>query len=75
MSFPESYFRSILTNTCNLKALARAIYARNSVIILDDVFSGMDAHTTDIVSSRLLGPKGLLRMIPTTVIIATHSRK
>ncbi|KAI0157335.1 ABC transporter [Xylariaceae sp. FL1272] len=29
-------------------ALARAIYARHKVVVLDDVFSGMDAHTAEI---------------------------
>jgi len=44
--------------------------------MLQDVFSGMDAHTAEIVSSRLLGIEsgGLLRKRNTTVIFATHSR-
>jgi ATP-binding cassette subfamily C (CFTR/MRP) protein 1 len=56
------------------KALARAVYARRQMVILDDVFSGMDAHTADAVVSHLLGPDGLLRKINATVIIATHNR-
>ncbi|ETS75107.1 hypothetical protein PFICI_13591 [Pestalotiopsis fici W106-1] len=56
-------------------ALARAVYSRKEIIILDDVFSGMDAHTVDHVSRRLLGPSGLFRSRGITVILATHSHK
>ncbi|KAK3332944.1 P-loop containing nucleoside triphosphate hydrolase protein [Cercophora scortea] len=56
-------------------ALARAVYARTEVLILDDIFSGMDAHTVDLVSQRLLGNDGLLRKLDATVILATHSHK
>ncbi|KAK6390405.1 hypothetical protein LTR65_005528 [Meristemomyces frigidus] len=54
-------------------ALARAVYARPNLVLLDDVFSGMDAHTMATVSGRLLGPEGLLRKLQTTVVLATHS--
>ncbi|KAL7947355.1 P-loop containing nucleoside triphosphate hydrolase protein [Trichoderma barbatum] len=56
-------------------ALARAIYAQKPIILLDDVFSGMDAHTIDVVSSRLLGRAGLLRKQRATVVLSTHHRK
>ncbi|KAL0931143.1 ABC transporter [Colletotrichum truncatum] len=56
-------------------ALARAVYSRKKVVVLDDVFSGMDAHTADHVSMRLLGTDGLLRKQHAAVIIATHSHK
>ncbi|KAK9416311.1 putative ABC transporter [Seiridium unicorne] len=56
-------------------ALARAIYSREQIVILDDVFSGMDAHTVDLISRRLLGANGLLRTRGSTVILATHSHK
>ena len=56
-----------------MQAIARAVYSRKSVVILDDVFSGMDAATEHLVFNRMLGPKGLLRMNQTTVIIATHA--
>ena len=49
------------------------MYSRKSVVILDDVFSGMDASTEHVVFDRLLGDKGLLRVSKTTVIIATHA--
>ncbi|KAI1328223.1 ABC transporter [Xylariaceae sp. FL0255] len=56
-------------------ALARAVYSRTNIVILDDVFSGMDAHTIDVTSQRLFGCDGLFRKYGTTVILATHSRK
>ncbi|KIX01229.1 uncharacterized protein Z518_08954 [Rhinocladiella mackenziei CBS 650.93] len=56
-------------------ALARAVYSRQNIVLLDDVFSGMDAHTADLVSSRLLGRHGFLRKNHMTVVVATHSHK
>ena len=45
------------------------------MVILDDVFSGMDAATEDMVFTRLLGPEGLLRKSNTTIVVATHAGK
>lgn len=43
-------------------------------MILDDVFSGMDAHTIKKVSARLFErDAGLLREHRTTVVLATHN--
>lgn len=52
-------------------SLARAVYAQKDVIILDDVFSGLDAHTENAVFHNLLGTHGILRQFKTTVIIAS----
>ncbi|KAI8260581.1 ABC transporter [Colletotrichum sp. SAR11_239] len=56
-------------------ALARAIYARKRIIILDDICSGMDARTAHHVSTCLIGRDGLLRRQRASVIIATHSHR
>ncbi|KEQ97882.1 hypothetical protein AUEXF2481DRAFT_63168 [Aureobasidium subglaciale EXF-2481] len=56
-------------------ALARAVYARRDTILLDDVFSALDANTEEAINSRLLGRRGLLRELGTTVILVTHSKK
>ncbi|OBR10917.1 ABC transporter [Colletotrichum higginsianum IMI 349063] len=56
-------------------ALARAVYSRQKMVVLDDVFSGMDAHTAKHVSNCLLGTDGLLRRQRATIIIATHSHE
>ncbi|PMD49040.1 ABC transporter-like protein [Hyaloscypha variabilis F] len=54
-------------------ALARAVYSRQMVLILDDVFSGLDATSEERIFSRLLGTSGLLRRLGTTVILVTHA--
>ncbi|KAL7923567.1 multidrug resistance-associated protein [Trichoderma austrokoningii] len=56
-------------------ALARAIYARKQIVLLDDIFSGMDAHTIDIISTRLFGKGGILRRQQATVVLTTHHHK
>ncbi|KAK1624485.1 ABC transporter [Colletotrichum phormii] len=55
-------------------ALARAVYSRCKLVILDDVFGGIDAHTSRHVTTRLLGSKGLFRQHHITAVIATHDR-
>jgi ATP-binding cassette subfamily C (CFTR/MRP) protein 1 len=42
-------------------------------LILDDVFSGLDATSEDRIFSRLLGKSGLLHRLGTTVILVTHA--
>lgn len=54
-------------------ALARAVYSRPNMVLLDDVFSGMDVPTTETVSQRLLGAHGYFRRTHTTVVLATHN--
>ncbi|KAK0373893.1 ABC transporter [Colletotrichum limetticola] len=55
-------------------ALARAVFSRCKVVVLDDVFSGMDAHTSRHVTTRLLGLNGLFRQHHVTAAIATRDR-
>ncbi|TIA24962.1 putative ABC transporter [Aureobasidium pullulans] len=56
-------------------ALARAVYARKELILLDDVFSALDVNTVEVIIRRLLGQNGLLPKLRSTVIIVTHSHK
>ena len=49
------------------------MYSRQQVLILDDVFSGLDATSEDRIFSRLLGKRGLLRQLGATVILVTHA--
>ncbi|KND91185.1 Multidrug resistance-associated protein 1 [Tolypocladium ophioglossoides CBS 100239] len=56
-------------------AVARAIYALPPVIILDDVFSGMDNITKKRIFTQLLGPEGLLRISKTTVVMVAHDEQ
>ncbi|KZL80273.1 abc transporter [Colletotrichum incanum] len=53
-------------------ALARAVYSRKKLLLLDDVFSGLDNSTSKAVFRRLLGPDGLLRQAGMTVLLATN---
>lgn len=43
------------------------------MIILDDVFSGLDAETEEHIFALLLGKGGLFRSMGTTVLLATHA--
>jgi ATP-binding cassette subfamily C (CFTR/MRP) protein 1 len=54
-------------------ALARAVYAKKELIILDDVFSGLDAGTEEKVFSRLFGKQGLFQEMKTTILLVTHA--
>jgi ABC-type multidrug transport system fused ATPase/permease subunit len=52
-------------------SLARALYSQKAIVILDDVFSGLDAHTESAIFHNLLGSHGILRDLKTTVIVAS----
>jgi ATP-binding cassette subfamily C (CFTR/MRP) protein 1 len=52
-------------------ALARAVYARTDVYLLDDVLSAVDMHVRRHLMLRVLGPQGMLR--GTTRILATST--
>ncbi|KAJ0284634.1 hypothetical protein COL940_003955 [Colletotrichum noveboracense] len=52
-------------------AIARALYARQELLLLDDVFSGLDPGTEEIVFGNLLGSNGLLRNNDTTVVLVS----
>ncbi|KAF2106756.1 P-loop containing nucleoside triphosphate hydrolase protein [Lophiotrema nucula] len=54
-------------------ALARAIYFRRSIVMIDDVMSGLDASTEEHVFEAVLGEHGLLRGTDTTVVLVTNA--
>ncbi|KAI5194570.1 hypothetical protein E4T39_08584 [Aureobasidium subglaciale] len=56
-------------------ALARAVYQRCQILILDDPFSALDQHTQDNVISNLIGPAGLLRNSHATVFLITNATR
>lgn len=56
------------------QSIARAIYSRNEFVVLDDVFSALDATTENEVFHNLLGPKGLFRENGITAVLASSSR-
>lgn len=57
----------------NRVSLARAVYSRKPVVIVDDVLSGLDKKTENLVFSRVFGREGLLRQMQCTIVLATHS--
>lgn len=52
-------------------SLARAVYARADIYLLDDVLSAVDMHVKGHLMVNVLGPHGLLRK--TTRILATNA--
>ncbi|CAG7565483.1 unnamed protein product [Fusarium equiseti] len=54
-------------------AIARAVYSRKPIAIFDDVFSGLDKVTEQIIFTQVFGKEGLLRKNGTTIILATHA--
>lgn len=54
-------------------SLARALYLQTDLLVLDDVFSGLDADTEEQVFRNVFGPDGLLRQRGCTVVLCTHS--
>ncbi|KAJ5748022.1 ABC transporter transmembrane domain type 1 [Penicillium nucicola] len=51
-------------------ALARAVYSRLDVVILDNVFSGLDSTSIAFISNRLLGKDGHFKKAGISVILA-----
>lgn len=56
-------------------SLARALYLESDLLVLDDVFSGLDADTEEQVFRRVFAPGGLLKRRQATVVLCTHSIK
>ncbi|RKL22824.1 hypothetical protein BFJ70_g13017 [Fusarium oxysporum] len=56
-------------------ALARAIYARCEIVLLDDSFSALDHKTERQVVSNLVGIQGHFRKTGITVILIANSSK
>lgn len=54
-------------------SLARALYSRAEIYLLDDVLSAVDAHVGKKITQQVLGPEGLLAS--KTLILATNSVK
>ncbi|KAJ5720496.1 uncharacterized protein N7483_008430 [Penicillium malachiteum] len=54
-------------------ALARAIYSRLPVIILDDIFNGLDSKCISEISSKLFSEHGYFRTATKNVILVTHT--
>ncbi|OAA74978.1 ABC transporter, transmembrane domain, type 1 [Akanthomyces lecanii RCEF 1005] len=55
-------------------SLARAVFSREPVILLDDVLSGVDNANIAHISDKLFGRSGLLRRSGSTIVLVTHSK-
>lgn len=56
-------------------SLARSLYDRSQLLVLDDVFSGLDNNTVARVFDRTFGHTGLLRRRGATALVCTHSMR
>lgn len=54
-------------------SLARAVYSKRDVMLLDDILSGVDPNTAQAICINLFGPLGLIRKHGMSVLFATHS--
>lgn len=57
---------------CQRVSIARAVYAREEIVILDDAFSALDRKNARAIINNLCGPQGLLRTSGTTVVVASY---
>jgi ATP-binding cassette subfamily C (CFTR/MRP) protein 1 len=49
------------------------VYSRKPLVLLDDIFSGLDPITEEIIFRSLLGHGGILRRESQTVVLVTHA--
>ncbi|MCJ1394407.1 hypothetical protein MMC18_007285 [Xylographa bjoerkii] len=54
-------------------ALARAVYSRLGVVVLDNIFSGLDSKSIALISDRLFSKTGHFRKAGISVILATNT--
>lgn len=54
-------------------SLARVVYSRAKIVILDDILGSLDISTQNSVVTGLFGETGLLRKARTTTLLVTHS--
>ncbi|KAJ5823864.1 ABC transporter transmembrane domain type 1 [Penicillium robsamsonii] len=74
ISLSEDQRQRLVPSINDKKALARAVFSRLDILILDDVLRALDEETSSRVVRRLLGPAGLLRELNKTVVLITDSR-
>lgn len=55
------------------QALARALYSREAVLVLDDVLTGLDRDTERCILHSVFASHGLVKEIGQTVVLATNS--
>lgn len=53
-------------------SLARAMYRKADIYLIDDPLSAVDAHVQSHLFSNCLGPNGFLALQNSTIILVTH---
>ncbi|KAJ9485611.1 hypothetical protein VN97_g7741 [Penicillium thymicola] len=56
-------------------ALARSVYSRHGIALLDDVMSALDSQTQEMIIQRLFSRDGIFRQLGTTVVLTTHNSR
>jgi ATP-binding cassette subfamily C (CFTR/MRP) protein 1 len=59
----------------HVQSLARALYSRCSILVLDDFFSAIDKTTKRSIAAQLFGKEGHFQKHGCTVVFATHTSK
>ncbi|KAI1733387.1 ABC transporter [Xylaria scruposa] len=54
-------------------SLARALYLRSNFLVIDDIFSSLDARTAEQVFQATFGPDGIIRTRCATAVLCTNS--
>lgn len=81
-SLPHGDHTYLTGQSCSLSGgqrqrlvLARTLYRRPQLVLLDDVLSALDIRTEKLVMARLFGPAGLISMAEATIILVTHTTR
>ena len=53
-------------------ALARALYSRIPILVLDDIFSGLDIHSLKHIAGSVFGSSGIAKRHGLTILMTTH---
>jgi ATP-binding cassette subfamily C (CFTR/MRP) protein 1 len=54
-------------------SLARALYSRIPILVLDDIFSGLDVNSLKHIAVSVFGSSGIARKHGLTILMTTHS--
>lgn len=80
LTFPQGDNTKVGSNGITLSggqkqrvSLARALYLETECFLFDDVLSGLDADTEELVFRRVFGPDGLIKRRGATAVLCTHS--
>ncbi|KAE8415945.1 putative multidrug resistance protein [Aspergillus pseudocaelatus] len=81
----EKWYQTVIRSCCleedirrwpdgdQSEALARAVYSRQDIALLDDILSALDMQTQEMIIARLLSDNGIFRQLGTTVVLTTHN--